>query len=372
MTRTLSVSLVTLGDPDTLTGGYLYHRRMQEFASANGARLELVSLPARPFPLPALAGRRTLRVIVEHGTDVLVVDSIAAAFLAPWVRSLVVPMVGSLHQPPGGIDHRPPRRTLQAALDRVTYRKAARLLVASDLLAGQLAVEGFADRLTIVPPGRDVAQSPGGPARDLRHGAKVALLCVGNWVPRKGILDLLEAVARLPPGTVRLHLAGDEQADPAYAARVRRRLADNDVAGTVVRHGRSARAEVARLYRDADVFVLPSVREPYGTVYGEAMAAGLPVVGWRAGNLPHLARHGREGMLVEVGDLDGLAAALSLLAQDRSLRRRLGEAARRRAAGFPTWEQSARRFFTAIRTAALGSRWDDHRPRRPRTTGETR
>ena len=44
------------------------------------------------------------------------------------------------------------------------------------------------------------------------------------------------------------------------------------------------------LYRSADVFVLPSYREPYGTVYGEAMAAGLPVVGWRAGNLPNLAR----------------------------------------------------------------------------------
>lgn len=369
MTRTLSISLLTLGDPDTPTGGYLYHRRLQELAPANGARLEFVSLPARPFPLPALAGRRALRAIIEQGADVLVVDSIAAAFLAPWVRSVAVPMVGSLHQPPGGIDHRLPRRTLQAALDRVTYRRAAHLLVASDLLAGQLAAQGFADRLTIVPPGRDVAQ-PGGAPRDLREGTEIALLCVGNWVPRKGILDLLEAVARLPPGTVRLHLAGDEQADPAYAARVRRRLAGIDVAAQVVRHGLCARGEVAGLYRDADVFVLPSVREPYGTVYGEAMAAGLPVVGWRAGNLPHLARHGREGMLVDTGDLDGLAAALSLLARDRPLRRRLGEAARLRAAGFPTWEQTARRFFTAIRTAALGSMGDNHRPRRPRTAEE--
>jgi glycosyltransferase involved in cell wall biosynthesis len=370
MTRTLSVSLVTLGDPDTLTGGYLYHRRMRELAAANGARLELVSLPARPFPLPALAARRTLRAIGEHGAEVLVVDSIAAAFLAPWVRSLAVPMVGSLHQPPGGIDHRPPRRRLQAALDRVTYRRAVHLLVASDLLAGQLADDGFADRLTVVPPGRDVAPPPGGAPRDLRQGAGIALLGVGNWVPRKGILDLLEAVARLPPGTVRLHLAGDEQADPAYAARVRRRLAGADLAGRVVRHGPVPRDEVARLYRDADVFVLPSVREPYGTVYGEAMAAGLPVVGWRAGNLPHLARHGREGMLVDVGDLGGLVAALSLLAKDRSLRERLGAAARRRAAGFPTWEQTARRFFTTIRTVALGPTGDGHRPRRPSTAGE--
>ena len=40
--------------------------------------------------------------------------------------------------------------------------------------------------------------------------------------------------------------------------------------------------------------MLPSWKEPYGTVYGEAMACGLPVVGWRAGNLPYLADDDRE------------------------------------------------------------------------------
>ena len=73
---------------------------------------------------------------------------------------------------------------------------------------------------------------------------------------------------------------------------------------------------MAGLYRAADAFVLASVREPYGTVYGEAMAAGLPVVGWRAGNLPHLARHGEEGLIVDPGDVAGLTAALRRLAYD--------------------------------------------------------
>ena len=81
------------------------------------------------------------------------------------------------------------------------------------------------------------------------------------------------------------------------------------------------------MYRDADVFVLPSVREPYGTVYGEAMAAGLPVVGWRAGNLPHLASHEREGLLVEPGDVRALTSALRRLTEDEELRTRLGAAA---------------------------------------------
>jgi glycosyltransferase involved in cell wall biosynthesis len=82
------------------------------------------------------------------------------------------------------------------------------------------------------------------------------------------------------------------------------------------------------------------------------MAAGLPVVGWRAGNLPYLARHGREGLLVQPGDVDGLASALRALAEDGELRARLGASARRRAAAFPTWEQAAERFFATIREAA--------------------
>jgi len=49
--------------------------------------------------------------------------------------------------------------------------------------------------------------------------------------------------------------------------------------------------------------VLPSWREPYGTVYGEALAAGLPVVGWRAGNLPHLVSDGVEGVVLTPGDV---------------------------------------------------------------------
>jgi glycosyltransferase involved in cell wall biosynthesis len=238
-------------------------------------------------------------------------------------------------------------------LDRAAYRQAERLLVASELLADQCGEEDFDGKLLVVPPGRDVTPAVGGRERDLRAGARVALLCVGNWVARKGILQALDAVARLPTRLVRLHLVGDDRADRGYAARVRRRLARADLTDRVECHGRLGREELSVMYRDADVFVLPSVREPYGTVYGEAMAAGLPVVGWRAGNLPYLAGHGQEGLLVNPGDVAGLALALRRLAEDGELRRRLGAAARHRAATFPSWEQTAERFFTAVREAAV-------------------
>jgi glycosyltransferase involved in cell wall biosynthesis len=352
----LAVSLVTLGDPDRLTGGYLYHRRMAELAPANGATVGFVSLPDRPFPLPALAGAAVLRRAERR--PVVVLDSIAAAFLGPWLgaRRPGAPLVGSLHQPPGGIDHGCARRAVQAPLDRLAWRRARLLLAASQALAERLMVEGFpAGRVRVVPPGRDVAPAPAAPPPDLRRGRRAGLLCVANWVERKGILDLLQAVARLPDGLATLHLAGDDRADAGYAARVRARLSRPDLAGRVVVHGPLPRARVAALYQAADLFVLPSLREPYGTVWGEAMAAGLPVVGWRAGNLPHLAEHGREGLLADPGDVDALGGALARLAGDEPLRRRLAAAALRRAAGRPTWEESAALFFGALREAAHGS-----------------
>jgi len=353
MTRILTVSLVTLGDPGRLTGGYRYHRRMAELAPSCGAAVRFVSFPDRPFPLPALAGRAVLRRALA---DVVVLDSIAAAFLAPWLpRRPPAPLVGSLHQPPGGIDHGPLRRGVQASLDRMAYRRARLLLVASAALGEELAAAGYPrERLRVVPPGRDLPATPAGPRADLRRGRRAGLLCVANWVERKGLLELLDAVARLPDGLATLHLAGDDRADPGYGARVRARLAGPDLSGRVVVHGPLPAERVAALYQAADVFVLPSLREPYGTVWGEAMAAGLPVVGWRAGNLPHLATDGREGLLVPPGDVAALREALARLAGDEGLRRAMGSAAARRAADRPTWAQSAALFFSALREAATG------------------
>jgi glycosyltransferase involved in cell wall biosynthesis len=348
----LVLPLITLGDPRRLSGGYLYHLRMSDAAPAHEARIIFLSFPEWPFPLAALRGSAVLRRSEELRASAVLVDSIAAAFAAPALatRRHHVPVIGVLHQPPGGIDHGIVRARAQAPLDRLALRRADVLIAASDHLAEQLVEAGFArSRIRVVPPGRDVAPPPQGPMQDLRNGRRAAFLTVANWLPRKGILELLEAFARLPADAATLHLAGDESADARYAARVRSRLTEADLTGRVVAHGPLSRENVAGLYRAADVFVLAAAREPYGTVWGEAMACGLPVVGWRAGNLPYLAEDEREGLLLEPGDVDALSQALLRLALDRDVRARLGAAAKRRALARPTWEASAARFFGAIR-----------------------
>jgi glycosyltransferase involved in cell wall biosynthesis len=350
--------LVTLGDPRRLSGGYLYHRRMAEAAPAHGARIVFLSFPDWPFPLAAVRGRAVLRRAKDLRPSAVLLDSIASAFAAPALAAgrLRVPVVGVLHQPPGGIDHQAARSRSQAVLDRLAWRRASLLIVASEHLAAELVEAGLAEsRIRVVPPGRDVAPAPSYPGLDLRQGREAAFLTVANWLPRKGILELLAAFARLPAQAATLHLVGDHSVDPRYAARVRSLLADGALAGRVVVHGRRTLEEVAALYRAADVFVLPAYREPYGTVWGEAMAFGLPVVGWRAGNLPYLAENEREGLLVPSGDVEALTSALSRLASDGALRSAMGAAARRRALARPTWDESASLFFAAVREAVEAS-----------------
>ena len=183
------------------------------------------------------------------------------------------------------------------------------------------------------------------PLPDLRRRLAAAI-SVGNWMARKGTLELLDALGRLPDDRVTLTSpagttssrpspSGSEAASPSSATGSCTGVLDRD--------------SIAPSHAGADVFVLPSWREPYGTVYGEALAAGLPVVGWRAGNLPHLVSDGVEGVVLAPGDVPALAAALDRLARDEPWRAALARAAGRRGAALPRWTDTAAALLAALK-----------------------
>ena len=342
------LSLVTVGDPDQRTGGYRYHRMMAAAAADHQASVRFERLPALPWPIPALAGARVVHA-AAGGADAILLDSIAAAFAAPWIARLRTPVVAVVHQPPGGLAGGRARHVAQRRLDGVAYRSAAGIIAAAESLVEDLRGVGVpTDRIVVVPPGCDVPVASG-PPLDVRRGRAASVLCVANWTPLKGILELVEAFATLPEEAATLWLVGATDADHRYAARVRRRIAAPDLRGRIVVRGSVPVEEVGRFYRSADVFALCSFVDAYGTAWAEAIAAGLPVVGWRAGNLPRLAEHGREALMAEPGDLAGLASALRAITTDGVVRARLAAGARRRSETLPTWGDSAQLFFGSVR-----------------------
>jgi glycosyltransferase involved in cell wall biosynthesis len=387
-------SLLLLGDPGRVTGGNLYDQRLVEAAPGYGIDLTVVSYPDRPFPLPALSTRVVLTKVRAGRPDVVVVDSIVAAYLGPWLATRAaldaarrargrrpfgsVPIVALAHQPPGGMDVGAARRRLQRAADLALYRSADAVVAVSEAVADAISAGGVApERIRLAPPGvgqpgptePPVTTEPPDPGL---AAPPLTALCVANWLPRKGIVEVLDAVARLPDGLVTLHLVGDDAADPGYTRRVRARLRDRRLRARVVVHGVRPAADVARLYRSAHLFVLASTVEPYGMVYAEALSAGLPVVGWRAGNLPNLVTHRIDGLLATAGRVDELAGALREIATDRELLARLSAGARRRATTLPAWSHTTDVFFACLRSvmAEAAARSGSAAPSRPTAMSE--
>jgi glycosyltransferase involved in cell wall biosynthesis len=114
--------------------------------------------------------------------------------------------------------------------------------------------------------------------------------------------------------------------------------------------------ELTRLYRDADLLVLPSIwQESYGLPIAEAMASGVPVVASRCGGVPELVEDGVTGRLVPRLDLDALVHAIRDMLEDPRRLHRMGQAARLRAERLLTWERSAQRLERAYTGVASES-----------------
>jgi glycosyltransferase involved in cell wall biosynthesis len=148
---------------------------------------------------------------------------------------------------------------------------------------------------------------------------------IGRLSARKGVFELLEAVAALRarhPG-VRLELAGDGDLEA-----VARRAHELGIGERVLLRGWCPAPVRGRILARAAVFALPSHAEGSPMSLLEAMAAGCAVVATRVGGIPDSVCDGQNGLLVPAGDSNGLAAALGRLLDHPELAAQLGVAAR--------------------------------------------
>ncbi|RMF95512.1 MAG: glycosyltransferase [Gammaproteobacteria bacterium] len=220
------------------------------------------------------------------------------------------------------------------ALTKQRLRRADRVIAISAGVAAVLRAGGIADeRLRVVRSAVPPARRPAWPLQRFRetfglHPADRPVAVVAQFIPRKGHRLLLAAAlrARAAEPRLRLLLFGS---GPLEAA-LRAEFAAAGLGDTVCFAG--YRPDLANFLGHCELLLHPARREGLGVALLEAQAAGLPVVGHAVPGVAEAVRDGRSGLLVPPGDPDALAAALLRLLRDAGLRRRLGAAARERAA----------------------------------------
>lgn len=223
------------------------------------------------------------------------------------------------------------------------------------------------DKIHIVPCGCNLKHFYPIEKRTARRVAGVSenefvLLQLGRMVPRKGVENVIRAAGLLKDqiNNLRVLVVGgdsdlpDEIKTPEIS-RLKNIAREAGVSDCLTFTGRKQRDELKYYYNAADIFVTTPWYEPFGITPLEAMACGTPVIGSRVGGIKYTVQHGRSGLLVAPKDPDALKLAVLELAEDKALRKAMGQEGLSRVKATFTWQAVA----TAIdnvynRSAAKG------------------
>lgn len=175
---------------------------------------------------------------------------------------------------------------------------------------------------------------------DRSNRSGLTVLCVARLIQRKGIDHLIRAfpaVVKAAPNA-RLVIAGEGNME----AELKGLASELGIADRIVFRGYVRHDDLPELYRDADVFVLPSLWEGMSNTLLEAISAGLPVVVTDTGGTAELIRD--NGMVVPKEDSEAISEAVIRLLGDNGLRDGMGSRSREIALEF-SWQKVAEQYM---------------------------
>jgi glycosyltransferase involved in cell wall biosynthesis len=305
-------------------------------------------------------GRTIRRLIGETRPDVLDIhEEPFSAVARQWLRAAPADLPVVMYSAQN-VDKRYPPPFPH--YERAANRRVAAFYPCSSQAASVLRGKGFGGAIEVLPLGLDDGVfRPGSQTAD---SDEVLLVLVGRLVPEKGVADAVRTLAKVNAARpARLVVCGEGPEKES----ARELAASLGVGDRVEFENWQQSTELASTYRAAHVVLVPSRPtetwvEQFGRVIVEAQASGAVVAGYASGSIPDVA--GEAGVIVPVGDIEGLAAAVIRVVSDS------GEFARRRDAGHRqtadrTWEAVASRQLNLYRSVLAGQAAQLELPRSP-------
>jgi glycosyltransferase involved in cell wall biosynthesis len=343
----MHVTLIAPAPFDTLSGGYIYDRRMVEGLRAAGHTVEVAELAGR-YPLTDDAARRAARAAwnaLPPGTRPLIDGLALPAFLDLANDLAAQDTVGLVHHPTAlETGHSEADRALLRQAERRLMPLLPRIIVTSEPTAERLTADFGVDRarIAVVVPGTEEAPRSHG-----SNAPPCCLLSVGTLVPRKGHDVLLRALARLFDLEWRLTIAGSPDRDRVHARTLSAMAEELGIANRVRFAGEVADCALEELWLEADLFALATYWEGYGMAVAEGLRRGLPVAVTAGGAAASLVPV-EAGVVCPPGDHESLSRALRRLIFSPELRRDMAQAAWQAGRKLPDWKTQTCAFAAAL------------------------
>ena len=349
------------GDLQTLTGGYLYDRRVIEsMQSSLGWHVTPLPLDDRfPWVDAACLQTEAQRLASVSASEMLVIDGLALGAMGKAAAQIRLqrPFVALVHHPlalESGLTagqaetlRASERAALQFALGVVVTSETTRQTLIdeygvspSDVIAVEPGVQPAWNQL----PERRLSRSDSNP---------IKILSVGSVVPRKGYDLLIAALGELSDLSWHLTIVGDKDRSSHTTAALVAQIQAQGLSERVTLAGTLPHQELDYQYQTADIFALTSRYEGYGMAYTEAMTWGLPIVATAGGAIRKTL--GQSGaFLVEHNDQKALVTALKDMLVSPQVRHGMAQQAFAYAKQLGTWEDTAKRFADVLKQMHTG------------------
>lgn len=347
----MKIGLVIYGSIDTLSGGYMYDRRLVDYLRAQGDTVEIISLPWRNY-VSHLTDNFSFKL--PTNLDILIQDELNHPSLITANRHPhPYPIISLVHHLRCS-ELRPKwQNTFYRIIEKKYLQTVDGFIFNSQTTRNVVNELMDHDKPFVVayPPtdrfGDAVDEST---IKERIKEKELRILFLGNLIERKGLYTLLEAIRSLPHSNFQLDVIGSLTSEPKYVKQIQEFITKNHLSSFIFLHGSLNNQPLIDKLKSTHILVVPSSYEGFGIVYLEGMCFGLPAIGTTAGAAGEIIEDGVTGYLIQPGDAQGLANRLEVLNEKRDLLVQMSLAARNRYLRQPKWDETASQIREFLRS----------------------
>lgn len=246
-------------------------------------------------------------------------------------------------------DGSPLRKEVNKQMEKIHLSQSDEIVTSSQHSSYEIQSLGVSEKhIHVFTPGIDKEKFSKLPRR---HDDKLneKILCVANYIPRKGILYLIQAFHKVESHGFTLHLVGNRNKSFSYYRKMNSLVDKLELRESVYFHDGKDQENLKYLYSTSDIFVLPSLKETFGIVLIEAMYYSLPVITVNSSAMPDLIADGVNGLLVPPQDSGAISRSLECLISQPELRRKMGDAGYQIASSSFDWDRTCSAFHDFLK-----------------------
>ncbi len=361
----MKIGFVIYGSLDTLSGGYLYDRKLVEYLRNAGDEVEIISLPWRNY-FAHLTDNFTFRLwnptarrwkVQEQAPalqnyDILIQDELNHPSLIGANRGKhPYPIISLVHHLRCS-ELRPQwQNDFYRIIEKKYLRSVDGFIFNSHTTKGVVnsLIGNSKPNIIAYPPtdrfGEAISESE---IMERSKAEKLRIIFLGNVMERKGLPTLLKAVSSVALSVSKSHKAqvsidvvGSLNVELNYVKQIQTYITKNNLSSFIFLHSSLDNEPLKQKLKHAHVLIVPSSYEGFGIVYLEGMGFGLPAIGTTAGAASEVIEHEKTGFLIKPNDSQSLAEYILKLGEDRSLLNQLSLNARKRYMSQPKWDETA-------------------------------